>query len=293
MTIKGADKTGVFNPRMTKDDFLLISRFVTDNYGIKLPEQKKIMLEGRLRKRLVHLNMKTYKEYCQYLFSGDVNSGELQEMIDLVSTNKTDFFREPDHYAFLKDFVLPDFQQQEVGTIHSPIKIWSAGCSTGEEPYTLSIVLSEFAALNYPMEFSVLASDISMRVLKIAQLAIYPETKIVPISLHLRRKYLLRGKGEESQKVRFVPEIRKKISFRQINLMNENEYPKNNTFHVIFCRNVMIYFDRETQERLIERFYNCLVAGGYLFLGHSEALPSMNVPLETVSPMVYRRPTDV
>ncbi len=274
--------------KMSEDDFRQLSRFVKENWGIKLESNKKLMLEGRLRKRLSQLQMHTYKEYCSYLFSPEGQEREPAQMIDLVSTNKTDFFREADHFVYLTEKALPRLQSSGTVGPNKPLKIWSAGCSSGEEPYTMAMVLNEYAEKQRGFRFSILASDISTRVLQTALMAIYPESKIEPIPMDMRKKYLLRGKDKADPQVRFVPEIRKLIHFERINFMELDSQPLQR-FHVIFCRNVIIYFDRATQEQLLNKFAQRLEPGGYLFLGHSEALTGMQVPLQGVAPMVYHK----
>ncbi len=271
---------------MTEDDFRQISQFVHETWGIKLPPNKKIMLEGRLRKRLIQLQMPSFREYCGYLFSPEGHDREPREMIDLVSTNKTDFFREAEHFRYLIDQTLPELLNDR--DFQSPMQIWSAGCSSGEEPYTLAMVLSDYAEENRSFKFSIFASDISQRVLQTAMMAIYPESRIGPVPIEMRKKYLLRSKDNTRQQVRFSPGIRKMVRFARINLMDIDEQV-HEVFHVIFCRNVIIYFDRETQEALLHKFAHKLLPGGYLFLGHSEALAGMQVPFRCVAPMVYRK----
>lgn len=274
--------------KMTDDDFKQLSRFVRENWGIKLEANKKLMLEGRLRKRLSQLNMRSYKEYCTYLFSPEGQEQEPAQMIDLVSTNKTDFFREADHFVYLTEKALPRLQSAGAVGPNKPFKIWSAGCSSGEEPYTMAMVLSDYAAQQRGFRFSILASDISTRVLQTAMMAIYPESRIESVPLEMRKRYMMRSKSPDNPQIRFVPEIRKLIRFERINFMELDSHPIER-FHVIFCRNVIIYFDRTTQEQLLNRFAQRLEPGGYLFLGHSEALTGMQVPLKGVAPMVYQK----
>ncbi len=275
--------------KMTDDDFRQISRFVHETWGIKLTLNKKLMLEGRLRRRLIHLQMANYREYCAYLFSPEGHEREPREMIDLVSTNKTDFFREAEHFTYLTEKAVPELQNsQSAGEFCNPLKIWSAGCSSGEEPYTMAMVLSELGERIPGFRFSIYASDISQRVLQTAVMAIYNETKITPVPLEMRRKYMMRSKDSSKQQIRFVPQIRNLIKFDRINLMNIDEQV-DDAFHVIFCRNVIIYFDRDTQEVLLNKFAHKLLPGGYLFLGHSEAITGMQVPFRCVAPMVYRK----
>ncbi|MFZ5949491.1 MAG: CheR family methyltransferase [Candidatus Rifleibacteriota bacterium] len=273
-------------PRLTDQDFRRLAEFVTNNWGIKLPPAKKVMLEGRLRRRLAALKMTNYKEYCDYLFNSDNHQAEALEMIDFVSTNKTDFFRESDHFRFLQESVLPALIER-----HSNLnlKIWSAGCSSGEEPYTLAMVIRDFQRENWSFPVSILASDISARVLQQAKMAVYKEEKVAPIPFDLRKRYLLRSKDPKNKVVRFVPEIRNMIGFARVNLMQLENYNIGAPFHIIFCRNVIIYFDRANQERLVQGFYDRLEPEGYLFMGHSEALPGLKVPFRTVAPMVYQK----
>lgn len=282
------DQISAGSVKMTDSDFNQLSRFVRDNWGIKLESNKKLMLEGRLRKRLQQLQMRTFKDYCAYLSSPEGLENEPAQMIDLVSTNKTDFFRESDHFVYLTEKALPKLESNGMVGPNKPFKIWSAGCSSGEEPYTMAMTLSEYAQKQRGFRFSILASDISTRVLQIAVTAIYPESRIEPVPLELRRKYMMRSKNPHNPQVRFVPEIRNLIRFERINFM-ELDTHSSERFHVIFCRNVIIYFDRETQERLLNKFAERLEKGGYLFLGHSEALTGMQVPLQAVAPMVYQK----
>ncbi len=273
-------------PRLTDQDYRRLAEFVTNNWGIKLPPAKKVMLEGRLRRRLTALKMTTYKEYCDYLFNSDNHQAEALEMIDFVSTNKTDFFRESDHFRFLQETVLPALIERHANL---NLQLWSAGCSSGEEPYTLAMVIRDFQRENRSFPVRILASDISARVLQQAKMAIYKEDKIAPIPFDLRKKYLLRSKDHKNKVVRFVPEIRNMIDFARVNLMQLENYNIGSPFHIIFCRNVIIYFDRENQERLVQNFYDRLEPEGYLFMGHSEALPGLKVPFKTVAPMVYQK----
>lgn len=282
------DQISAGSVKMTDSDFNQLSRFVRENWGIKLENNKKLMLEGRLRKRLQQLHMRNFKDYCAYLFSPEGLENEPAQMIDLVSTNKTDFFRESDHFVYLTEKALPALENKGMVGPNKPFKIWSAGCSSGEEPYTMAMVLSEYAQKQRGFRFSILASDISTRVLQTAITAIYPESRIEPVPLELRKKYMMRSKNPGNPQIRFVPEIRKLITFERINFMELDTHPFTR-FHVIFCRNVIIYFDRSTQEKLLNKFAERLEKGGYLFLGHSEALTGMQVPLQPVAPMVYQK----
>jgi len=265
--------------------FERFSEFIKAELGIKMPSSKKTLLEARLQKRLRELCMSSHEEYCEYLFSPRGMDEELVNLVDVVTTNTTDFFREPKHFEILTEKILPELYARS-GAGRS-LKVWSAGCSSGEEPYTLSIVLSEFARLNSGFNFQIMATDISTQVLRMAVRAIYPESKIGPITPELRKRYLLRSKDHSRRLVRIGPEARSHVRFRRLNFMEEFSFE--GLLDIIFCRNVVIYFDRQTQEMLFSRFCRKLAVGGYLFIGHSESLSGMTLPLEPVAPTVYRR----
>jgi chemotaxis protein methyltransferase CheR len=273
---------------MSEGDFNRLSQFIYKVCGIKLTSVKKVMVESRLSKRLRELDMKKFSEYCDYLFSDRGMEEELVHMIDIVTTNKTDFFREPGHFDYLINKAIPELIRQHDAGIRRKLRVWSAGCSTGEEPYTLAMVLKEYAENCRGFDFEIMATDISTRVLQTASLAIYEEEKVMPVPPQMKRKYLLRGKGGRQGRVRITPELRETIRFRRLNFMDE-DFGIKERMDVIFCRNVIIYFDRTTQERLLRRFCDHLVPGGYVFMGHSETLNGMDVPLISVAPTTYRK----
>ncbi len=274
-------------PLMSHGDFSRLSRFIYAECGIRMPPAKKTMLEARLQKRLRALGLGTFREYCDYLFSPAGTDNELVHMIDLVTTNKTDFFREPDHFGYLAHTVLPEWMRRHGGPARK-LAVWSAGCSTGEEPYTLAMILSEFAETCPGFDFRILATDISTRVLEQAVRAIYQEERVIPVPPPMKKKYLLRSKDNRAKLVRIVPELREKVRFRRLNFM-DGEFGLREQLDVIFCRNVIIYFDRPTQERLLNRLYGHMAPGAHIFMGHSETLNGLDVPLEMVRPTVYRR----
>jgi chemotaxis protein methyltransferase CheR len=232
--------------------------------------------------------MNTFKDYCDYFFSDEGKRNELQYLINEVTTNKTDFFREPDHFAYLIETVLPklleDMDRSNAGTVN----IWSAGCSTGEEPYTLAMFLNEFRQKHPGFNYYIQASDISTEVLEKAKMGIYMEERIENITHAFKSKYFNKSRDRNEKLVRLKPFIRTHVDFKQINLMNEDVF-RGRKFHIIFCRNVIIYFDRVIQERLIRNFTKMLYPSGYLFLGHSENICSLNVPLVLRAPTVYRK----
>ncbi len=274
---------------MSEKDFRRLSEFIHSECGIKMPPSKKTMLEARLLKRLRNLGIRSFTEYCDYIFSPEGTERELIHMIDMVTTNKTDFFREPSHFDYLTQKALPELIRISDAGIRTRLMVWSAGCSTGEEPYTLAIVLSEFAHEYSGFNFSILATDISTRVLEKAKTGIYEQDRIESISINLKQNYFLRGKDKNKGLVRIAPELRNMVRFRRLNFMDD-DFGFRERMDIIFCRNVIIYFDRPTQEMLITRFCRHLAPGGYVFMGHSEALHGLNIPLYQVAPTIYRKP---
>ena len=275
-------------PKMSARDFDRLAEFIHSEYGIKMPPIKKTMLESRLHKRLRKLRMTDFSEYIDYVLEGEGRKQEIVLMIDQVTTNKTDFFREPGHFEYLVNTALPQLARLAQIGLRTPLRVWSAGCSTGEEPYTLAIVLSEFGERHPSYRFSIVATDISSGVLEKAQQAVYEESTIAPIPIGLRKKYLLRSKDRSSSLVRIGPGPRGHIQFQRLNLMDDR-YPLEHPMDLIFLRNVIIYFDKQTQAQLINRVCRHLKSGGYLFLGHSETLFSLDVPLTQIAPTIYLR----
>jgi chemotaxis protein methyltransferase CheR len=245
------------------------------------------MLEIRIKRRLKVLDMDSYREYCAYLFGRQGMEAEIVHLIDVVSTNKTDFFREPRHFDFLVQQALPEWLSAR-GPSGRPFVIWSAGCSTGEEPYTLGIVLSEYAETHPGFRFRVLASDISTIVLDKANQGVYPAEATKGIAESVKRKYFLRGRDAKTPRVRVSPELRRLVEFRRLNFMDA-DYGLGEQVDAVFCRNVIIYFDRATQERILAKLCAYLELGGFLFVGHAETLHHMKLPLVPVAPSLYRR----
>ncbi len=286
---KTHQQRAVMQTVLCERDFLRLSGLVYAKCGIKMPASKKIMLEARVRKRLRELGMDSFRQYCDYLFSKEGMGRELIPMIDAVTTNKTDFFREPRHFDYLVETALPGLMKTHGSGISRKLAVWSAGCSTGEEPYTLAMVLNEFRERRPAFHFLVLATDISTKVLDRAIRGIYKQEKAETVPAELKKKYLLRSRDRGQGLVRIVPELRSQVRFRRLNFMDE-DFGMREPMDIIFCRNVIIYFDRPTQEKLVNRLYNHLIPGGYLFMGHSETLSGLCVPLVSVGPMVYRKP---
>ena len=274
---------------LTSTDFQQLSALIYSELGIKMPETKNTMLTGRLARRLRALGLGSFSQYCQFLFSPKGLEEEMVHLINAVTTNKTDFFREPSHFDYLTRTALTVLQENQRFSSRRPLRIWSAGCSTGEEPYTLAMVLADYQESQPGFRFGILASDISTRVLEIARRAVYPMERIEPISPLHRKKYLLKGRDQRNPEVRIAPELRRLVRFGRLNFMDE-DFGLPEMVDIIFCRNVIIYFDKETQEKLMVKFSRHLNAGGYLFLGHSESLHGYQTPFVQVAPTIYRKP---
>ena len=268
------------------EDFQRVTKFVYQFSGIYLSDVKKNMVEGRLRKRLKVLGFSDYNSYVNFAL-GMKSGDETLHLIDCVTTNKTDFYRERQHFDFLVDKLIPEFKKNDV-LRGRPLRIWSAGCSSGEEPYTLSMALHEWNITQIkPLDFEIYATDISLSMLKEANLALYTEADVAPISMAMRSRYLLRSKTNKNL-VRIAPEVRRNVSFSMLNLQ-DSVYDLPHKFDIIFCRNVLIYFDKQTEEKIINRFCQAMLRHGVLMLGHSESINGLNVPLNTISPTIYKK----
>jgi chemotaxis protein methyltransferase CheR len=274
---------------ISKRDYVRLRELIHAEAGINLGNEKQTMLEIRIKRRLRALSIDSYEQYCHYLFGSKGMKEEIGHLIDVVTTNKTDFFRESKHFDFLVERLLPEWTSQ--GVDGRPFVIWSAGCSSGEEPYTLGIVLSEYAQAHPGFRFRILASDISTIVLEKAGLGVYPEETIQLIPTGIKRKYFLRSRAADCHRVRVVPELRRMVEFRRLNFMDA-DYCVGEKADAIFCRNVIIYFDRATQESILSKLSACLMPAGYLFVGHAETLHNMDLPLVPVAPSLYRRVED-
>jgi len=277
--------TGYLSVKLTDREFDRISVFVYEQCGINLSKPKKVLVESRLQKRLSALRINSFTAYCDLVMSKAGANEELVHLIDAISTNKTDFFREPVHFDFLENEVIPQYMTQRP---ERTFKVWSSACSSGEEPYTTAIVLEECLRRHPGLRYAITATDISTRVLERAVKGIYDERVVSTIPMHLRKKYLLRSKNQETPTVRIDPLLRTKVQFKRLNL-TEDILEVEPDFDVIFCRNVLIYFDRKTQEQVVRKLVSKLRPGGYLFIGHSESIYHMGLSLQQVKPTVFRR----
>jgi len=276
-------KVGAGPDQLDSADFERVASFVLSASGIKLPASKKTMVEGRLRRRAKALGVKSLADYVAKTFGNGDHTDEVINLIDAVTTNKTDFFREPAHFTFITETVLP-----ELAASGRLSKFWSAACSIGAEPYTLAMVLSDFAKDVPHWRFSILASDISTEVLEKAARGIFPDDMVEPVPLAMRQRYLLRPLDPTQKIVRMAPEIRGLVRFARINLV-EIRFPVDRDMDVVFCRNLMIYFDKKTQEAVLHRLCSHLRPGGYLFLGHTDSVVGFNLPLERLGNSIFRR----
>jgi chemotaxis protein methyltransferase CheR len=266
--------------------FERFSRLVYQECGINLHNGKRELLQARLNKRLRATGITSYRQYYDYITSPN-SSGEIIHFLDSISTNLTYFFREPRHFEFLDRTALPELISNKVNNREMRIRIWSAGCSTGEEPYSLAMsVLSHLHDLE-KWDFRVLATDISTRVLGVGFKGIYSKDKIGKVPQSLQKTYFQRQRTPDSENFEVIPMLKRIVTFRRLNL--KENYPFSGPFDFIFCRNVMIYFDKETQQHLIQKMAAYLAPGGYFMVGHSESLTGLDHPLTYIQPSTYRR----
>nr|WP_246849423.1 CheR family methyltransferase [Rubellimicrobium arenae] len=262
-------------------------KLVHETTGIFLPDSKDGMIESRLRSRLVALGLRDVGEYFHYLFEKGALQDELPRIIEAVTTNKTDFFRERAHYAFLWETMIPAALKAAPGRV--PFKFWSAASSTGAEAWSAAMVLAEAQAHSPQLDWDVLGTDISRRVLQTAGRAIYPEAELEPVPAALRDRYAMVGRGRDGAPLRrIVPELRQRVRFQEMNLMDPS-YPVDRNLDAIFLRNVLIYFDPPTQARVIASISSHLRPGGHLVVGHAESMIVRQNGLRQVAPAVFVR----
>jgi len=275
-------------PSLGMADFRRLGDYIHAELGIKMPDAKRGMVESRLRKRLRALNISSYEEYSAYLFSPQGQKDELPFFINQVTTNKTDFFRESRQFVFLEQKALPELLSSVPTGAAKKLYIWSAACSRGHEPYSLAMVLSEYAEQQQNIDFCILGTDISTDVLNVARKAVYAHEEIEPVPMAFRKKYLLRSKDRSKNMVRIVPQLRSRVRLLCLNLMNKR-YSGIEQMDIIFCRNVMIYFEKETQYRILHRLLTHLKPGGFLFMGHSEVIQHAEFPLKSIQTTIYQK----
>jgi len=272
---------------ISADAYRIIVELVYEHSRIKLGNDKQTLLSNRLGKRLRHLGLTSYDEYC-FLLRSHGASEELEHLVDLISTNHTRFYREPDHFTFLTSRILPPLIPQ-LADRGEPLRIWSAASSSGEEPYTLAIVLAEYLRIHPSIKWRIAASDISNKMIEQARRGIYRMDAVEPVPQVLLERYFQKGVGEQQGNCRVRDELRQKVRYDRVNLF-QPEYPVELKQHVIFCRNVMIYFDIPSRELAVKKLSQYLASGGYLVVGHSESLMGIKHGLESVRQGVYRKP---
>lgn len=267
---------------ITDKEFNLLADYIKKNYGIHLKKEKQSLISGRLHNVLLSKNIGSFSDYYDYIVS-DKTGDVVVTLVDKITTNHTFFMREADHFYYFRDKVLPYLTQ----TVRDKdLRIWCAACSSGEEAYTLSMILDEFYGKEKMWwDTKVLATDISNKVLDIAKKGIYSNEKIAPLPMQWKMNYFKKHDFENSV---VTDKIRNEVIYRKFNLM-DTVMPFKKKFHSIFCRNVMIYFDNKTKEELVERFYDSMEYGGYLFIGHSESLDRDTTRFKYVKPAVYRK----
>lgn len=271
---------------MRENEFEFIRGLVYEHSRINLGPDKRELVSARLGKRLRATNLTDVGDYCQ-LLKAERDGAELAHLIDAISTNHTFFFREIAHFDFLSGTLVPEMKARARTERWPRFNVWSAACSSGEEPYSIAMLLDECLGGTWPWRIE--CTDISNRILAKARDGIFPEEKVSKLAPERIRNYFQRGFGPHEGNFRVKSSLQAGLGFTQLNLL-EGEPPFQELFHVIFCRNVMIYFDRPTQEELVQKLSHRLVPGGYLFVGHSESLTGIRHPLQSVKPAIYRRP---
>jgi chemotaxis protein methyltransferase CheR len=270
--------------KLSEAQFNKFSELIYRQAGIHLKPEKIELLNTRLGKRLRACGIDSYKKYYD-LVVNDQTGAELVQLINCVSTNFTSFFREQAHFDFLTSAVLPQFCKELRG--HQEMVLWSAACSSGEEPYTMAMVLDEFLSRQPGRRYRIQATDISTKVLAHAELGVYSMDRLEKVPPELLRKYFRKGVGQSQGYAKVKEQLKKHVSFKRFNLMDD--FPWHGELHIIFCRNVMIYFNRTTQQKLVQKFHRCLAPGGYLFIGHSESLASLKHDFIQVAATAYRK----
>ena len=275
-----------YRVQLGDDDFQRIRTFMLENLGIKMDLSKQVMVNSRLLKRLRATQITNFTDYLNYTFSDKGKmEGELQKLIDELTTHKTDFFRENEHFNLLKNEILPQFVNEKKGR---PIKIWSAGCSTGEESYTISMILNDYKILNGSFNFEIYASDVSEGSLIKAVRAVYKEQDIENMDRKYVKRYFLKSKKQNENLVRMIKQIRDSVHFFQFNLMDQISF-QDESLDAIFCRNTLIYFKEENKSKVVNKLIEKIKVGGYLFVGMSETVSLYSSRIKQVKPSAYQK----
>lgn len=280
-----AGPAGATGPNLGEAEFAFLRGFVLQHCGISLGDHKRQLVQGRLLRRLRALGLPGFADYCE-LLRRDPES-ELGELASCISTNVTSFFREMHHYDLLVDELLPRWLEEKRG---GRLRIWSAGCSTGEEPYAIAMVLAEaLERANANIDAKILATDLSPQALAAARKGVYAVDRLGGVSDARRKRWFLRGEGAYDGFVQVHPRLRELVTIQPLNLLHE--WPMQGRFDAIFCRNVVIYFDKPTKQRLFARYAGQLDSRGYLFLGHSESMYGLSEDFDLIGRTVYRKRT--
>lgn len=270
---------------LTNQEYELIRRLVYEKSGINLGEHKQQLVRARLGKRMRAGRFASYRAYYEHIRT-DPTGGELSALIDAISTNTTHLFREKQHFDFLAQTLREWAEDRTWRGRHGTVRIWSAGCSSGEEPYSIAMTVDDVLSRFHGVDWKILATDISTRVLARARQGLYEAHRLGTVPKEFQRRYFVRG--AEPGYMQVHPNVRARITFAHFNLMQER-FPFRHGFHFVFCRNVMIYFDRATQQALVGRFAQHIQPSGYLIIGHSESLNSIQHPFGYVRPTIYRK----
>jgi chemotaxis protein methyltransferase CheR len=265
----------------TRADFEELRQISNSHSGIIVTDDKFDMFYSRLSKRIRMLGLPNFKAYCQYLKENEAT--EFTDFINAITTNLTAFFRENHHFEYVKDIIIPELLKRNAAS--REIKVWSAGCSTGEEPYSIAMTLLENLPIGWTVK--ILATDLDTNVLQTAINGVYSNDRISGLSTERQKRWFKKGKGSNSSKVKVKPELQELIRFKQLNLMQA--WPMKGLFDFIFCRNVIIYFDRDTKERLVNRYSGFLATGSHLLIGHSESLHQLETDFDLVGNTIYRK----
>lgn len=290
--LRASEAAGAAAPAIRLDGlserhFRALAAFIEHEVGIRLPPSKRTMVEGRLRRRVKALGLANLDEYANLFFERGELASESVHLIDCLTTNKTDFFREPEHFQMLAEEIMPRLLAQRRRRTDR-FKFWSAACSIGAEAYTLAMVLAELAKIER-FDFRILGTDICSTALTQARRAVYPEEMLAPTPLAMRERYVMRSRDPARREARIVPELRRLARFERLNLM-DSSYPVDNDMDVIFCRNVLIYFSAQTQQAVVTNLCRHLRPGGYLLLGHSESMAGgKQTEMRQIASTVFRR----
>lgn len=284
----GAVASTAGHDHLPASDFERISSLVGETIGIRLTPQKRLMVESRLRKRFRQTERAGFADYCRFLFDEGGLETEMVHLVDAITTNKTDFFREAEHLDLMERQIVPELLMRR-SEPHPVLKVWSAASSNGAEAYSIAMILHGMINAGRPFRYAVLGTDISTAVLETARQAIYPAEAIAPVPRHLAERYILRGRSpERGDQVRIAPPIRRRVLFERMNLMDET-YPYDRDVDIVFLRNVLIYFDKTDQEAVVDRLLRHVRPGGFLIVGHAESMIVREGPVQQVAPGVYRK----